>query len=329
MATLKVLAIISEDVGGAEVYIRSMKHQLGREIELEIQAWPAFKYSSVFRTFSAWVRLAWISPKGHYLINVATFFDILKIFFLYSKAKKISAVVHLNKSWSFARFRSARWVFHRAMDLIDNIFLVSDFQRELVNSDQAVVIGSFLNHNLFSSNFSCIDRPVDIAYVGRLTEQKGADDLLRFIEANPSLRFLIVGSGDRNYEERLNALDRERENIEFRGYVAQEEIVEIYAQAKLVFQPSYLDTRSLQTQEAILCGCEVLLYDVPGARELAQEYSLECTMPGELPQIESAVAALTTAFADQASREKRLARREKLCIALNDAQRRVVSSLSE
>jgi colanic acid/amylovoran biosynthesis glycosyltransferase len=88
------------------------------------------------------------------------------------------------------------------------------------------------------------DEPLRLAFVGRFVEKKGADDLLRALaaarEASPRpLRCSIVGGGELDAELReLHASLALGETATFEGFLAVEQMIELFGEQHVLVQPS-------------------------------------------------------------------------------------------
>jgi len=109
-----------------------------------------------------------------------------------------------------------------------------------------------------------------VVYVGRIKRYKSIDHFIKavkLLEGRRNLKAMIVGDGDAMNE--LKALAREiKANIEFTGFVSEEEKFRIYSRARAVVQPSIKEGWGLTAIEAQACGTPVVCADSPGLREV-------------------------------------------------------------
>ena len=147
---------------------------------------------------------------------------------------------------------------------------------------------------------SAIERhPGEILFVGRLVEKKG----LRFlIQALPHVlqkgiqaRLLVAGFGPEliNLQQQVSVLGLQNQ-VTFLGAVSQAELPDLYRRAS-VFAAPFIEAGSgdqeglgLVVLEALGCGCEVLISDLPATREF-----------GEIKGLFRVPAANSEALADQ------------------------------
>ena len=121
-----------------------------------------------------------------------------------------------------------------------------------------------------------------LVFAGRLSEEKGADIVLKaMMELPTNVRLLIVGSLIYNsnasspYQEKLHSLAEELGNrVIFTGYVDQNRLPYVYNLADVAVLPSIWDEPAgLTNLEAMACGLPVITTDAGGILEYVGEYS--------------------------------------------------------
>ena len=119
---------------------------------------------------------------------------------------------------------------------------------------------------------SADDDPFTLLFVGRVSEHKGPDLMLRAMSVAAAstglpMRALVVGSADydagdtlTDYEESLRDLvHRDRLDVEFRAFTPKDELADLYRQASVVCVPSVFDEPfGLVAIEAMACGAPVV-----------------------------------------------------------------------
>ena len=109
-----------------------------------------------------------------------------------------------------------------------------------------------------------------IAYVGRVKTYKSIDHFVQavaLISRHRKIKAKIVGDGDALDELRLLA-ERLQVNIDFPGFVSEDEKSRIYGTAQVIVQPSIKEGWGLTAIEAQSCGTPVVCADSPGLREV-------------------------------------------------------------
>lgn len=137
-----------------------------------------------------------------------------------------------------------------------------------------------------------------IGYVGRLTVEKGIDDLLRafaLLQTMTSLpRLFVVGGAQHNSRvPQLQHLAAElgiERSVRFLGPIPNRKLAPAFQAADTIAVPSHYEAFGLVALEARSCGIPVVASDVGGLRELVTPESGGCRVPARDP------AALATAL---------------------------------
>lgn len=100
-----------------------------------------------------------------------------------------------------------------------------------------------------------------VAFVGRLVEGKGVTDLLEAIRTlGPAAPTLVVaGEGPLTNEVRGTP------NVVHLGFLQQERVIELLALADWTIVPSRFETWGVAVNEALACGCPVIVTDAVGS----------------------------------------------------------------
>jgi glycosyltransferase involved in cell wall biosynthesis len=110
-----------------------------------------------------------------------------------------------------------------------------------------------------------------LLYFGRLSPEKGVDDLLRAMTLLPNVPLVIAGDGSER--PRLEALSRELnlEHVTFRGTLHGEELQKLIAGCRLSIFPSHAyETLGKSILESYAWGRPVLASDLGSRREIVQ-----------------------------------------------------------
>ena len=132
-----------------------------------------------------------------------------------------------------------------------------------------------------------------ILYVGRVSQEKGLDVLLRTAAVMereaPAVRFLVAGDGPIRSELERSAPP----NMTFLGEVHGEELARLYASSDLFCFPSTTDTFGQVILEAAASGLPVVAAAAGGALELVRDGETGMLVPPDDPeQLASALRAL-------------------------------------
>jgi len=108
------------------------------------------------------------------------------------------------------------------------------------------------------------DQPVTALYVGRLAPEKDLDRLLPLAHT-PGVRLVLVGDGP--LRGRLERAGRGGD-VQFRGWLGGDDLVEAYAEADVFVFPSTTETLGMVLIEAMACGVPVIAADSPTSAEI-------------------------------------------------------------
>jgi glycogen(starch) synthase len=115
-----------------------------------------------------------------------------------------------------------------------------------------------------------------ITAVGRLTAQKGFDDLIRAYasikRSIPASRLLVVGDGYmRGDLESLAGREHVRDNTTFAGFISEEDLVGILKSSDVVVVPSKFEPFGIIALEAMAAGAPVVVSKVGGLAEIVDD----------------------------------------------------------
>lgn len=134
-------------------------------------------------------------------------------------------------------------------------------------------------------DFKAKEKSTTFIYVGRFAEYKGIDDAISsyslFKKKYPSAKMWIVGKVNMKYiRKRLNPIckknnlsvsfDKSAADIEYKGFVTEEEKLNLMSRAHLLIFPSIREGWGLTISEAAAVGTPSLVYDAPGTRDAVQ-----------------------------------------------------------
>lgn len=111
-----------------------------------------------------------------------------------------------------------------------------------------------------------------ILYVGRLSAEKGIDDLLHAMRRVPEVRLTIAGEGPERSALQNLAAKLELENVEFVGQVSAEQRDRLIAQSRFTVLPSHAyETFGKTILESYAEGRAVIATDLGSRRELVHQ----------------------------------------------------------
>ncbi|MGO9086408.1 MAG: glycosyltransferase family 4 protein [Candidatus Sulfotelmatobacter sp.] len=111
-----------------------------------------------------------------------------------------------------------------------------------------------------------------ILYFGRLSAEKGVDDLLRAIARLPQTRLIIAGDGPQREELQELTASLGLANVEFAGHLGREQRDSLIAQSRFTVLPSHAyETLGKTILESYAEGRAVVASDLGSRRELVHE----------------------------------------------------------
>ncbi len=111
-----------------------------------------------------------------------------------------------------------------------------------------------------------------ILYLGYLNERKGVRYLIeayKSLEDRKDWKLLIAGSGPA--KSNLEKIAGEEKDINFLGYVSEEEKADYYSKADIFVLPTLQDPWGLVVNEAMYYGCPIITTEAAGASQIVQK----------------------------------------------------------
>lgn len=135
------------------------------------------------------------------------------------------------------------------------IIFFSEFARDAglsigIPQDKTTVIHPGIEHH----DFHVAEKEPFVLFVGRLAKQKGINYLIQVARELPHINFKIVG---RDEDESWIKADAPG-NVEFLGFVSQEELYDLYSKALIFCLPSVAETFGIVILDAMASGCAVV-----------------------------------------------------------------------
>jgi len=133
-----------------------------------------------------------------------------------------------------------------------------------------------------------------LLYFGRLSAEKGVDDLLRSMQQVPQMRLVVAGDGPQRRELQDLASSLRLSNVEFVGQVGRVERDSLIARSQFTVLPSHAyETLGKTILESYAEGRPVVASDAGSRRELVQEGVTGLLYPtGDVKQLAAAIQTL-------------------------------------
>jgi glycosyltransferase involved in cell wall biosynthesis len=157
-----------------------------------------------------------------------------------------------------------------------NLFLApSQFVRDKFvehgwDNSKFAVLPHFQKLHIMQEEHTATNAPM--LYCGRLSAEKGVDDLLRSMQQVPHLRLIVAGEGPQRAELQKLAVTLGLANVEFTGQVGAAERDSLIAQSRFTVLPSRAyETLGKTILESYAEGRAVVASDAGSRRELVHE----------------------------------------------------------
>ncbi|AFR10315.1 glycosyltransferase [Nocardiopsis alba] len=119
--------------------------------------------------------------------------------------------------------------------------------------------------------FGLADRTT-MLFVGRLDEEKNADELIRSLAHTPDVQLALAGQGShRGRLEELARAERVADRVVFLGFVAHEDLPDVYRCADVFTIASTAELQSIATLEAMASGLPIVAVDAMALPHLVEE----------------------------------------------------------
>lgn len=177
--------------------------------------------------------------------------------------------------------------YKRAYYLSEAIFTVSNFSKtriehHLGKNKNIMVTYNGISKYILKNEKIIYEKKDYIIFVGNIKKHKGLKTLLlAFEEAKKegiNSKLVIVGNQN-NFKTKdkkmIELLEGTKGNdIEFTGYVNDEKLKKLIAEAKILVQPSLYEGFGIPPLEAMALGTEVIVSDIEVFRELFSDYKV-------------------------------------------------------
>jgi len=164
-----------------------------------------------------------------------------------------------------------KWIF----SLTDKTILLSDsWQKwyiDTINTNKSSVIYNGVKDYYDNQSLALLKRKNEILFLGRLGERKGIYDLLyafqKVIQKTPDTILKVGGDGEIDKAKNLTSELNLSRNVEFLGWVNEEEKYKLLNNAKVYILPSYNEGLPMGLLEGMSAGLAVISTDVGGIPE--------------------------------------------------------------
>lgn len=148
-----------------------------------------------------------------------------------------------------------------------------------------------------AENGSFLQRPIDLLFLGRLSENKGTDNLLEVLARvkDEGVHFHCVLAGDgpvEEYKQKAAALGL-GDDLEFTGWISGQQKLDLLYQSRVMALPSYYEGLPMSILEAMACSEAVISTPIGGIPEAVENsVSGMLVQPGDVGNLYAAVRLL-------------------------------------
>jgi glycosyltransferase involved in cell wall biosynthesis len=189
-----------------------------------------------------------------------------------------------------------RWLgtYRKCVDLFlaPSQFVRNKFVEHGWDGSRFEVLPHFQEIHQLSHTNNANDRP--LLYFGRLSAEKGVDDLLRSMQQIPQMRLIIAGDGPQRGELQNLAGSLGLSNVEFVGQIGRTERDSLIARSQFTVLPSHAyETLGKTILESYAEGRAVVASDAGSRRELVRDGETGILYPtGDIDRLTGALRLL-------------------------------------
>jgi glycosyltransferase involved in cell wall biosynthesis len=194
--------------------------------------------------------------------------------------------------------------FHRCLrtfdKCVDKFLAPSQFVRDKFiehgwDRHKFEVLPHFQKIHSLETSTPCSEAPV--LYFGRLSAEKGVDDLIRAMQKLPDIRLVIAGDGPERAELQSLVTSLQLTNVEFVGHVGEARRDTLIQQSRFTVLPSRAyETLGKTILESYAHGRAVIASDMGSRRELVRDGGTGLLYPtGDIDHLAQAIGALSSA----------------------------------
>jgi glycosyltransferase involved in cell wall biosynthesis len=199
------------------------------------------------------------------------------------------------------------WFYRRAFRHSKKIFTVSQFSRSRIQHYMGAASASLMvvvTHSAIQPYLLKKSPPINktntILFIGNIKRHKGLWCLLdAFFQArNEGLKHKLIIVGEKNDfrsadTESLKKLDPADDSlVEFTGFISDEKLKTLLAEAALLVQPSLYEGFGLPPLEAMVSGTPALVSDIPVFREIYADFPVTFFRAGDSTDLKEKLVSL-------------------------------------
>ena len=172
--------------------------------------------------------------------------------------------------------------YKRAIGKSAKVFTVSNFSKERIKhhfptEKEIVVVYNGVSATIREQQAYRVEKKDYFVYVGNIKKHKGLRTLVDAYciaqDRGMTTKLLIVGNSEnfRTADSDIAGIIDNNPNIEFTGWVTNEKLIQLIAEAKALIQPSLYEGFGIPPLEALYLGTNIILSDIPVFKEIYTE----------------------------------------------------------
>ncbi|MCF7911933.1 MAG: glycosyltransferase family 4 protein [Candidatus Cloacimonetes bacterium] len=147
--------------------------------------------------------------------------------------------------------------------------LIDEFQ---LDPEKIIITGNGYNETVFYPEKRQSNKVKKLVYASKISYAKGTKELLATLQycylADDRFELTICGSGAGSELYKLKEIaEKCSYPLEFTGNITQQELADIFRSSNIFILPSYYEGLPLVLIEALACGLQVIVNDLPGVKE--------------------------------------------------------------
>lgn len=218
------------------------------------------------------------------LVQYGNLFDLAALLYARRPSGRTVVVAHCGPTWRHQRTPLGRWLVRWLLNRADCTIALSREQETTLRELGVRVVKrspTLIGPSLEAPPLPTSRPPYSMIFAGRVSREKGVDDAIRLAAALTAMKLepllSICGPVDPDYAEAFaSRVQRARDQgarIDILGEVEPHLVPALLRQHAYLVYPSRQDAYPLALLEALASGCFPLAYDLPGTREIVEEFA--------------------------------------------------------
>lgn len=208
------------------------------------------------------------TPVIHYNASCFTMGLIRDFFILFSFSGKAGIVYHCHCNLATnVNNTLAEFFFKRICRISKRILVLNENSLSFAKkyTDKALILPNFID-KVYADEANVREELKNIAFVGRVTEEKGIFELIEASKKLPDVNFHIIGPDENNILSQYKV-----KNIIYEGAMSHEKVLERLKEMDALVLPSYSEGFPLVVLEAMACGIPIISTPVGSVPDMIGE----------------------------------------------------------